>query len=171
MEYYSVTSFGEETIMCAHGDSPGIYPDGTSWRKNGIVDEVVIDVSSDCPICSTCEDVLNNYKDFPTVKNRTMQYEYSAFVIASTKQLLRGVDVSDCLDIENRFVTFMVVRSFSERDEGKFDIIVQSKAFVPTPEEYEIQACKLIVVVFVLFLCAHTHTHTHTSIFRGPGKN
>lgn len=128
--------------MCIDGTSPG-PPDYTSWERKDVFTETVIDVSSDCPTCSFCKDVVNKYMTFPTVRNRTAGYRYSSFAIASTKVLTTDErDVSECLDAQNRFVTFMVVSSFSEKDAGTFHLSVTKGSLTQIEILFKTEACK-----------------------------
>jgi hypothetical protein len=113
-------TYGSIKVACVAGTSPGINASSTSWQRDGVTIENSQDVSSECPTCKGCSDKeLLRYTTLPSVQSRLRDlYPYSAFVISTGHVVVKHKDYSDCVPIKNRYVSFLVISEFTDRDEG-----------------------------------------------------
>ena len=138
--------YGRQSVLCIDGDSPGIEGNGTLWEKTNVVTVNVNDISSEClskypTSCYSCEN-RDSYLSLPTVINRMMDYEYSAFVIAS-----RRTDHNECLEITNRYVNFLIINQVKEEDKGNFIVEIESGYNAKARGPYTLTPCELFILL------------------------
>ena len=141
-----VAIYGRQTVLCIDGDSPGIEGNGTLWEKTNVVTVNVNDISSEClskypTSCYSCEN-RDGYLSLPTVINRTMNYEYSAFVIASQR-----TGHNECLEITNRYVSFLIINEVKEEDKGNFIVEIESGYNIKAEGPYALTPCELLILL------------------------
>ena len=122
-------AFGAQKVLCVSGNSPGINTVGTYWEKENVVTETVIDISSECPSCTECpKDGFDKFLSLLTVRNHTKSYNYSSFVfVTRSAEMSGGADVSRCMDIDNRYVSILIINQVNEEDNGKWKVGVNSQ--------------------------------------------
>ena len=163
-------TYGLRKVLCVDGDSPGIDENRTYWEKTDVVNVVVNNISAEClstypTLCYSCDD-QNKYLSLPTVMNQTMNYEYSAFVIAS-RHIQGDTKHNECLDITNTYVSFLVINEVKNEDKGTFKVIIESGYNTRNAEgPYTLLPCELLIPLpyINLHCCSfslNTHTHTH----------
>ena len=73
-----------------------------------------------------------------------MNYTHSAFVIASRH--VDPVEYSECFDITNRYITFLVINEVSQEDDGRFNVFIESAENVGRESYYILTNCELVHV-------------------------
>ena len=162
--------YGSQRVVCMDGTTPGISEG--SWEKEGVTVENAINVSAECPNCFECPVVnIETFLTLPSVRERLEQgYSHSAFFISTSHVKVQNRDYSDCLDIKNTYVTFLVIREVQPEDYGGWEVRVVSAYNVQQSAVYTIGACELNHTMSPIHKCVtvlslsqtHTHTHTHT---------
>ena len=149
--------FGTQKVVCVSGNSPGIDTVGTSWEKANVVTETVIDISSECPSCTECpKDGFDKFLSLPTVRNHTKSHNYSTFVfVTRSAETSGGTDVSRCMDIDNKYVSILIINQVNEEDNGKWEVGVNSL------QNSRANADIIIIAGECSYACTHPHTHTH----------
>ena len=119
---------------------------GTSWAKAGVTDEIAIDIMSECPSCRTCADE-SKFLSLPSVRERLENnYEYSVFVIAVRFIESGGKDFSDCMNITNLYISFLVINEVTTEDNGDWIVKVTSRENLSQTAAFKLTACELIIV-------------------------
>ena len=136
--------YGAHYIACFHGVTPGINGDGTYWEKEGVGNEIAKNVSAECPTCTDCSpQAIGTFLTLPSIQSRLQAgYSHSAFVISISHEVVEGRDYSRCLTIENRYITFLVVREVKDEDVGDWTATVMSAYNVAQSARFKIRACE-----------------------------
>ena len=143
-------TYGLRKVLCVDGDSPGIDEKSTFWEKTNVT-VLVNNISEEClstypSSCYSCDD-QDNYLSLPTVMNQTMNYEYSAFVIAS-RHIQGDTQHNECSDITNTYVTFLVINEVKEEDRGTFNVMIESGYSTRNAAgPYTLLPCELLIVL------------------------
>lgn len=137
--------YGTQKILCVHDDSPGVLADRSSWEKTNVTHEITVDITSECPTCNSCSDI-NEFFTLPSVTRRLeMNYEYSAFVITAKFAESSGKIFSECMEISNRYISFLVINEVTDEATGDWDVTMTSGAGLQQSNEFHLVACKSLI--------------------------
>ena len=116
--------YGTRKVLCVSGNSPGVRVDGTFWEKTDVINENVLDVTAQCPDCTSCDDE-ERLLSIPSVVNQS-DHNYSAYLVALSYFADDTDEYRDCFDTPSVYISFLVINSVQKDDGGRFEFNVVS---------------------------------------------
>lgn len=113
---------GSQTVLCFEGESLGVHENETYWEKDDSKISI-LNSSVECPNCISCENI-EQLLTLTSISNSEGHYWAHVLPVSYYPRIPK--EYHECIEVSNRFVSFLVINGVNEGDIGSFSFTISS---------------------------------------------